>query len=75
MNAAGVMPPKSKRKLQLEGLQVTRAEKLSRESGEETFSALRTDDVADSSLSQLIVMHEDTLDTNDKTVDPAFKLD
>ena len=66
---------KTKSKLQLEGLQATRAAKLSRESGEGTSSAVRTDDVGDSSLSQLIAMHEDTFDTDDETVDPSFDLD
>ena len=66
-------PPKSKSKLQPEeGLQAARAAKLSRESGEGTSSAVRTDDVGDtcSYLSQLIAMHEDALDTDDETVDP-----
>ena len=36
---------------------------------------MRTEDVGDSSLSQLIAMHEDTLDTDDETVDPSFDLD
>ena len=68
-----MMPPKSKSKLQLEeGLLGARAAKLSRESGEGTSSTVRTDDVGDSSLSQLIVMHKDTLDTDDETVDPSF---
>ena len=67
---------KSKSKLQLEeGLQAARAAKLSQESGEGTSSAVRTDDVGDSSLSQLIAMHEDTFDTDDETVDPSFDLD
>ena len=67
---------KSKSKLQLEeGLQAARAAKLSRESGEGTCSAVRTDDVGDSSLSQLIAMHEDTFDTDDETVDPSFDTD
>ena len=35
---------------------------------------VRTDDVGDSSLSQLIAMHEDALDTDDETVDPSFDL-
>ena len=71
-----MMPPKSKRKLQLkEGLQATRAAKLSRKSGEGTFSAVRTDDVSDISLYQLIAMHDDDLDTDDETLDPSFDLD
>ena len=48
-----MMPPKSKSKLQLESLLAARAAKLSRESGEGTSSTVRTDDVGDSSLSQL----------------------
>ena len=69
------MPPKSKSKLQLEeGLQAARAAKLSRESGKGTSSAVRTDDVSDSSLSQLIAMQKDALDTDDETVDPSFDL-
>ena len=36
---------------------------------------VRTDDVGDNSLSQLITMHEDSLDTDDETVDPSFDLD
>ena len=40
-----------------------------------TFSAVRTDDVGDSSLSQLTTMHSDALDTDDETVDPSFDLD
>ena len=63
VSAARVMPPKSKRKLQLEGFQATRAAKLSRESRQGTFCAVRIDDVGDISLSQLIAMHGDTLDT------------
>ena len=71
-----MMPSKSKRKLQLEeGLQAARAAKLSRESGKGTSSAVRTDNVSDGSLSQLITMHEDALDTDDETVDPSFDLD
>ena len=71
-----MMPLKSKSELQLEeGLQAARAEKLSRESGEGTSSAVLTDDVGDGSLSQLIAMHEDALDTDDETVDPSFDLD
>ena len=71
-----MMPPKSKRKLELlESLQAARAAKLSRESGEGTTSVVRTDDVGDSSLSQLIAMHEDALDTDDETVDSCFDLD
>ena len=71
-----MMPPKSKSKLQLEeGLQAAKAAKLSRESGEGTSSAVRTDGVGDSSLSQLIAMHEDALDTGDETVDLSFDLD
>ena len=70
-----MMPPKSKSKLQLEeGLQATRAAKLSRESGEGTFSAVRTDDVGASSLSQLIAMHKDAVDTDDETLNPSFDL-
>ena len=69
-----VLPPKSKRKLQLEDLQAAGAAKLSRESGEGTFS-VRTDDVGDSSLSQLTTMHSDALDTDDETVDSSFDLD
>ena len=42
--------------------------------GEGTSSAVRTDDIGDSSLSQLIAMHEDALDTDDETVDPSFDL-
>ena len=73
VSAAQVMPPESKSKLQLEeGLQAARAAKLSRVSGEGTSSAVRTDDVGDSSLSQLIATHEDALDTDDETVDPSF---
>ena len=69
------MPPKSKSKLQLEeGLLAARAAKLSRESGEGTSSTVRTDDVGDSSLSQLIAMHKDSLDTDDGIVDPSFDL-
>ena len=76
ISAAQVMPPKSKSKLQLEeGLQATRAAKLSRESGEGTSSAVETDDVGNSSLSQLITMHEDALYTDNETVDPSFDLD
>ena len=71
-----MMPPKSKRKLQLkESLQAARAAKLSRKSGEGTFSAVRTDDVSDISLYQLIAMHDDDLDTDDETLDPSFDLD
>ena len=70
-----MMPPKSKRKLELlESLQAARAVKLSRELGEGTTSAVRTD-VGDSSLSQLIEMHKDALDTDDETVDSSFDLD
>ena len=70
------MPPTSKSKLQLEEcLQAARAAKLSRESGTWAFTAVRTDDVGDSSLSQLIAMHEDALDTDVKTVVPSFDLD
>ena len=70
-----MMPPKSKSKLQLEeGLQASRAAKLSRGEGEGTYSAVRTDDVGDSSLSQLITILEDALDTVDETVDPFFDL-
>ena len=36
---------------------------------------MRTEDVCDSSLSQLIAMHEDALDTDDETVNPSFDLD
>ena len=36
---------------------------------------MQTDDVGDSSLSQLIVMHEDALDTDDETINPSFDLD
>ena len=68
-----MMPPKSKSKLQLEeGLLAARAAKLSRESGEGNSSTVRTDDVGDSSLSQLIAMHKDALDSDDETVDPSF---
>ena len=42
--------------------------------GAGTSSAVRNDDVCDSSLSQLIAMHEDALDTDDETVDPSFDL-
>ena len=45
------------------------------ESGDGTPSAVRTDDVGDGSLSQLIAMHEDALDTDDETVVPSFDLD
>ena len=44
------------------------------ESRKGTSSAVGTDDVSDSSLSQLIAMHEDALDTDDETVDPSFDL-
>ena len=70
------MPPKSKRKLQLEeGLQAARPAKLSRESGEGMSSAVRNDDVGVCFLSQLIAIHEDALDTDDETIDPSFYLD
>ena len=67
------MPLKSKSKLQLEeGLLAASAAKLSRGEEEGTSSTVRTDDVGDSSLSQLIAMHKDALDTDDETVDPSF---
>ena len=42
--------------------------------GEGTSSTVRTDDVCDSALSHLIVMHKDALCTDDETVDPSFDL-
>ena len=36
---------------------------------------MRTDAAGDSSLSQLIAMHENALDTDDETVDLSFDLD
>ena len=52
-----MMLPMSKRKLQLvEGLQAARAAKVSQASWEGTSNAVRTDDVGESSLSQLITM-------------------
>ena len=55
--------------------QATRAAKLSRESRAGISSVMRTDDVGNSSLSKLIAILENTLDTDDESIDPSFDLD
>ena len=68
------MPPKSKRKLNCER---AREAKRKRNSGEGTSSSsvseVRIGD--DTSLSQLVAMPNDALDTDDEVVDPSFDLD
>ena len=72
------MPPKSKRKLSLEkNCERAREAKRKRNSGEGTSSGtvseVRIGD--DTSLSQLVAMPDDALDTDDEAVDPSFDLD
>ena len=73
------MPPKSKRKRQLEdSLVKAREEKRKHESGEDDHSNVVEnkadfgDDITE--LSELAQMSDDALDTEDDSVDPSFDL-
>ena len=78
------MPPKTKRKRQLEAsLKRAREEKRSRLAGEdpssvadsETPSVSAEADPRQDDLAQLLSMPEEALDTDDEAVDPSFDLD
>jgi len=74
------MPPKSKRKLQLqECLEKAREAKIRRESGEGTSGGaeteVRSEDRDESTFVGLATMSDDALDTEDETVDPTFDVD
>ena len=80
VRVAGAMPPKTKRRLQLEkSLEKAREKKRRQDSGEGSSCSVtetQTEVVSEAiSLTTLITMDKDALDTDDEAVDPSFDLD